>query len=189
MATTCCATPAGDHMHEHTITPRFHHSTTDQPTKTTYFGPPTPRAKRLTITGCAHTDLRTKATTAHTSSTRQPRTRQRRQQQKKPNDEQADHKAADTPKHQPNSCGNNDATINRRHASRPTSNQPDMQGSIRERRPTGWRHRGEPGPPDHTNGQDSTPQLYHYPPTNLRQRITSNARPPGRAQARPSQEA
>ena len=134
-ATTCCATPASDHTHERTTKPRFDHSTTDKPTKPTYFEPPTPRRQQLTITGCAHADLRTKEPTVHRSSTRQPRTRQRRQQQKRTHDEH--HIAADTPQHQPSSCGNNDATINRPHASRPTSNQPDMQGSIRERRPRG----------------------------------------------------
>ena len=168
------------HTHERAATPRFHHSTTNQPTKTTYFQPPDPRP---------HADLRTKEPTTHTWSTRQPRTRQCRQQQKKSNDEQADHQAADTPKHQPNSCGYNDATINRPHANRPTSNQPDMQGSIRERRPTGWRH-GAPGAPtniptDMTAHRNSTTTQPRY----LRQQTTSHPRPPGRAQARPSQEA
>ena len=190
LATTCCATPVCDHTHERTTTPRVHHSTTKQPTETTCFQPPTPRPHRLTITGCADGNLRTKEPTAHTSSTRQPRTRQRQQQQKKPNDEQAHHKAADTPKHQPNSCGNNDTTINRPHASRPTSNQADMQGSIQERRPTGRQHHGAPSPSttiltDTTAHRSSTITQ----PTDLRQRNTSNPRPPGRAQARPSLEA
>ena len=179
LATTCCATPAGDGTHEPTTKTRFHHSTTDQPTKTTYFEPRTTRPQRLTITGCAHADLRTKDPTAHTSSTRQPRTRQRRQQQQKPNNEQADQKAADTPKHQPNSCGNNDATIYRPHESRPTSNQSDMQGAIRERRPTGWRHHGEPGPPT-TIPTDMTAHrsCTITQPRNLRQRTTCNPRLP-----------
>ena len=190
LATTCWATPAGDHTHERSTTPRFHHSTTNQPTKMTYFEPLTPRPKRFIITCYAHADLRTKEPTVHTSATRQSRTRQRRQQQKKPKDEQANHKAADTPKHQPNICGNNDATINRPHASRPTSNQPDMQGSIQKRLPTGWRHHGAPGPPttiptDTTAHRNSTVTKLK----NLRQRTTPNPRPPGRAQARPSQEA
>ena len=170
LATTCCATPAGDHTHECTTTPRFHDSTTNQPTKTTYFETPTPRPKPLTIAGCAHADLRTEEPTAHKSSTRQPRTQQRRQQQKKPNDDQADYKAADTPNRQPNSCGNNDATRSRPHASQPTSNQPDMQGSIRQRRPTGWRHQGERGPPT-TIHTDMTAHCNSTitPPTNLQQ--------------------
>ena len=82
LATTCCAKPIGDHTHERTTTPRFYHSTTDQRTKTTYFEPPTPRPQRLTITGYAHANLRTKEPNAHTSTTRRPRMRQRRQQQK-----------------------------------------------------------------------------------------------------------
>ena len=175
--------------------PQTHHNAEiplfdNQPTKTTYFEPSTPRPQRLTITGCAHADLRTKEPTAHASSTQQPRTRECRQQQKIVNKEQADHKAANTHKHQPNCCGNNDATINRPHASQPTSNQPGMQGSIREWRPTGWRPHGEPGPPT-TIPTDTT--AHHdsaiVQPTNLRRRTTSNPRPPGRAQARPSQEA
>ena len=87
-----------------------------------------PRQQRLTITGCAHAGLRRKDPTAHTSSTRQPRTQQRRQQQKKPIDQKAEHKTANTTMHQPNRCSNNDATINRPHASRPTLNHPGMQG-------------------------------------------------------------
>ena len=138
-----------------------------------------PRQRRLTITGCA--GLRTKDPT-------EPRTRQRRQQQKRPNDEQAEHKAANTTMHQPNRCSNNDTTINRPHLSRPTPNAPGMQGSKRERCPTGWRHHGAPLQPttittDTTEHRNSTT----IQPTNLRQRTTSNPRLPGRAQARPSQ--
>ena len=70
-------------------------------------------------------------------SPRSDRTRQRRRQQSRPNNEQADHKAANTTMHQPNCCSNNDATIITPHASRPTPNQPGMQGSKQERRPTG----------------------------------------------------
>ena len=80
--------------------------------------------------------------------------------------------------------------INRPHASRPTWNQPDMQGVKQERRATGWRHHRAPRRPtaiptgtiEHRNS--TIIQL-----TNLRQRTTSNPRPPGRAQARPSQDA
>ena len=149
-----------------------------------------PRPQRLTITGCAHAGLRTKDPTEHMSSTPQPWTRQRRQQQKGPNDEVADHQAANRTKHRPNRCGNNDTTMNRPHASRPTPNQPGMQGSKRERRPTGRRHHGAPRAPttiptDTTEHRNST----IIQPTNLRQRTTSNPRPPARAQGPPSQEA
>ena len=185
---TCCAEPSGDHSPERTTTPTFHHSTADQPTKTAYFEPATPRPQWLTITGCAHADLRTKEPTAHTSSTRWPRTRQRRQQQKDPT-RKADHKAADTSRHERNGCGGNSTTINRPHTRRPTSNQPDMQGSMREPHPTGWRRHGETGPPtiptDRTVHRDPTITRT----TNLRQRTTSRPLPPGRAQVRPSQEA
>ena len=149
-----------------------------------------PGPQRLTITGCAHAGLRRKDPTEQTLSTRQPRTRQRRQQQKGPNNERTDHQAANTTMHQPNRCSNNDAAISRPHASQPPRNQPGMQGSKQERCPTGRRHHGAPRPPttiptDTTEHRNSTIiQL-----TNLRQRTTSNPRPPGRAQARPSQEA
>ena len=59
----------------------------------------------------------------------------------------ADHEAANTTVHQQNHCSGHDMTINRPHASRPTPNQPGMQGSKRERHPTGRRHRGAPRPP------------------------------------------
>ena len=149
-----------------------------------------PRRQRLIITSCAHAGLCTKDPTEHTSSTRQPRTRQRQQQQEGPNDEQANHQVANTTMHQPNSCSDNDATINRIHASPPKLNQPGMQGSKRERRPTGRQHHGVPRPPttiptDTAEHRDST----IIQPTNLQQRSTSNPRPPGRAQAGQSQEA
>ena len=84
----------------------------------------------------------------------------------------------------------NHPTINRPHASRPTPYQPDMQGSKRERRPTGWRHHGAQRaqttiPTDTTEHRNSAIMQ----PTNQRQRTTSIPRPPGRAQVRPSQEA
>ena len=46
--------------------------------------------------------------------------------------------------HQHDRCKKNDPTFNRPHASRPAPNQPGMQGSKPERRPTGWRHHGAP---------------------------------------------
>ena len=107
-----------------------------------------------------------------------------------PHDEQADHKAVNTIMYQPNCCRENDPTINRPHASRPTSDQPGMQGSKRERGPMGWRHHGAPRPPttiptDTTQRRNST----IIQPTNQPQRTSSDPRRPGRAQARPSQEA
>ena len=45
------------------------------------------------------------------------------------------------------SYSRHDVTSNRPHARRPTRNWPDMQGPVRERRPTSWPHRGEPRPP------------------------------------------
>ena len=74
---------------------------------------------------------------------------------------QADHEAAKTTAHQPHRSCSRDLTVNRPHASRPTPNQPGMHGSQRERRPTGWRHRGAPRPPttiptNKTEHRDST---------------------------------
>ena len=51
------------------------------------------------------------------------------------------------PAHQQNHYREHDVTINRPHARRPTPNWPNMPGPVRERRPTGWRHRGEPSSP------------------------------------------
>ena len=75
------------------------------------------------------------------------RPRKRPQQRQGTNAEQADHEAADTTVHQQNHCSGHDMTVNRPHASRPTSNQPGVHGSKRERRLTGWRHHGAPRPP------------------------------------------
>ena len=116
--------------------------------------------------------------------------RQRGVQRDRPRYEQADRRAAITTMYQPNCCRENDPTINRPHASRPTPNQPGMQGSKRERRPTGWRHHDAPRPPstipmDTTQRRNST----IIPPTNPPQRTTANPLPPGEAQARTSQEA
>ena len=69
------------------------------------------------------------------------------QQRQGTNTEQADHEAANTTVHQQNHGSGHDMTKNRPHANRPTPNQPGMQGSKQERRPTGWRKRGVPRPP------------------------------------------
>ena len=60
------------------------------------------------------------------------------------NAEETDQEAANMTAHQQNNCSGHDVTINRPHARRPTPNWPDMHASVRERRSTGWRHRGEP---------------------------------------------
>ena len=75
------------------------------------------------------------------------RPRKRPQQRQGTNAKQANHEAANTTVHQQNHCSGHDMTINRPHASRPTLNQPGMQGSKQEWRPTGWRHRRAPRPP------------------------------------------
>ena len=148
------------------------------------------RKPQLTKTGCAHAGLCTRNTSQNTSSTQQPRTRECRQPHTRPNGKQTGHKAAKTTVHQPNRCRNNNPTINRPHASRPTPNQPGMQGSKRERRPKRRRHHGAPRPPT-TISTNTTEQRNStiIQPTNQRQQTTSNPGPPGRAQARPSQEA
>ena len=70
-----------------------------------------------------------------------------RQQRDGTHANQADHEAAETTAHQPHRSCSRHLTVNRPHASRPTPNQPGVHGSKRERRPTGWRHRGAPRPP------------------------------------------
>ena len=62
--------------------------------------------------------------------------------------------------YQPNCCRENDPTINRPHASRPTPNQPGMQG---------WKSEHGLATPwcatttdDHTHECNTTPQIYHY---------------------------
>ena len=126
-----------------------------------------------------------------------------RQQRDRTHANQADHEAAKTTAHQPHRSSSRDLTVNRPHASRPTPNQPGVHGSQRERRPTGWQHRGAPRPPttiptNKSERRDSTitqpTAINKLPrtikrPTDRPQRPTSNPRPPGRAQARPSQEA
>ena len=64
-------------------------------------------------------------------------------------------------------------TVNGPRASRPTSNQPGVHRSKRERHPTGWPNRGVPRPPttiptNKTEHRDSTitqPTNQHYPTT------------------------
>ena len=132
------------------------------------------------------TNLRTSREDNHYNT----RLHRRGLQRIQPRDAQADHKAADTAGYQPNCCRRNDPTVSRPHASRPTPNQPGMQGAKRERCPMGWQHHDAPRsqatiPTNAPQRQDSTIKR----PTNQPQRPTSNPRPPGRAQARPSQEA
>ena len=125
-----------------------------------------------------------------------------RQQRDVTHANQADHEAAKTTAHQRHRSCKRHLTINRPHASRPTPNQPGVHGSKQRGRPTGWRHRGAPRPPTtipmnknmtlpSRNRQTNINKLRRTVerPTNQPQRPTSNPRPPGRAQARPSQEA
>ena len=89
------------------------------------------------------TNTETSKTTKRTTSNRASA----RSSAKGTNAKQADHEAANTTVHQQNHCSSHDMTKNGPHAGRPTPNQPGMQGSKRERHPTGWRHRGAPRPP------------------------------------------
>ena len=79
--------------------------------------------------------------------TQQMRLRKRPLEQQGTNAEQTDQEATSTTAHQQNHYSEHDVTINRLHAHRPTPNWPDRHGRVPERRPTGWRHRGEPRPP------------------------------------------
>ena len=118
------------------------------------------------------------------------RLRQRRLQPKRPNGEQACHRPANATMHQPNRRRNNNRTTNRPHAIQRTPNQGDMQLSKWERHPPGWRYYGVPHlpttiPTDTTEHRNSIIlQLTSQP-----QQPTPDPRPPGRAQAQPSQEA
>ena len=78
-----------------------------------------------------------------------------------------------------NCCSNNDATINRRHASRLTPNQPGMQRFEWERRPTGRRHHGAPRPP--TTIPTDTPEYRNstiIQPRNLSNELLQTPAPP-----------
>ena len=70
-----------------------------------------------------------------------------RQQRDKMHGDQADHEAAKTTAHQPHRSCRRHLTVDRPHASGPTPNGPGVNGSKRERRPSGWQHRGAPCPP------------------------------------------
>ena len=76
----------------------------------------------------------------------QIRLRKRPLQRQGTNAERTDEDATNTTPHQQNRYNEHDVTINRLQARRPTPNWPDMHGPVREQRPTGWRHRGEPRP-------------------------------------------
>ena len=70
-----------------------------------------------------------------------------RQRRDETHADQADHEAAKTTTHRPHRSCSRHLTVNRPHASRPTSHQPSMHGSKRERPPSGWRRRDAPRPP------------------------------------------
>ena len=175
--------------------------------------PPYPRTQQNTTT----LPLRTRPTninnlnyttpgqtrTQLTSTDTEVRRWNHRQQRDGTHANENDNEAAQTTAHQPHRSCSRDLTVNRPHASRPTPNQPGVHGSKRERRPTGWRHCGAPRPPttiptNETECRDSTitqPTVVcklrrtMKRPTDRPQRPTSNPRPPGTAQPRPSQEA
>ena len=84
-----------------------------------------------------------------------------RQQSDRTHANEADHEAAKITAHQRRRSCSRDLTVNRPHASQPTPNQPGVHGSKRERRSTGWRHRGAPRPTttiptNKTDHRDST---------------------------------
>ena len=83
----------------------------------------------------------------HNTCTQQIRMREPLLQRQGTNAERTDQEATNTTAHQQNRYSEHDVTINRPHARRPTPNWPDMHWPVRERRPTGWRQRGEPRPP------------------------------------------
>ena len=126
-----------------------------------------------------------------------------RQQRDRTHANQAVHGAVKTTTHQPHRSCSHDLTVNGPDASRPTPNPPGVHGSQRERRPTVWRHCSALRPPETmpTNKTKHCDSTITQPNdinklrrtiqrrTDQPQRPTSNPRPPGRAQARLSQEA
>ena len=79
--------------------------------------------------------------------TQQIALRERPLQRPGTNAERTDQEATNTTAHQYKRCSRQDVAINRPQARRPTPNWPDVHGPVREQRPTGCRHRGEPRPP------------------------------------------
>ena len=170
---------------------------TQQNTTTLLLANPTKHVNNLHYTTLGQT--RTQLTSTNT----EVRRCNHQQQSDGTHANQANHEEAKTTSHQPHRSCSHDLTVNRPHAGRPTPNQPGVHGSQRERRPTGGQHRGAPRPPttiptNKTERRDSTitqPTTINKlrrtikRPTDRPQRSTSNPRPPGRAQARPSQEA
>ena len=73
--------------------------------------------------------------------------RKRPLQRQGTNAKRTDQEATNTTAHQQNHYSGHNVTMNRLHTRRPTPIWPDMHGPVQERRPTGWRHRGESGPP------------------------------------------
>ena len=92
-----------------------------------------------------------------------------RQQRDRTQANQADHEVAKTIAHQPHRSCSRDLTVNRPHASRPTSNQPGVHGLKRERRPMGSPHHGSPSSPttiptnktEHRNSTTTNPTNQH----------------------------
>ena len=172
--------------------PRTQQNTTTLPLRTR---PTNVNNRHYTTPGQTRTQL--------TSTDTEVRRCNHRQQRDGTHANQADHEAAKTTAHQPHRSCSRDLTINRPHASRRTPNHPGVHGSQRERRPTGWRHCCAPHSPttiptNKTERCDSTItqrtainklRRTIKRPTDRPQRPTSNPRLPGRAQARPSQEA
>ena len=136
LGTTCCATPADHHTYKHNRTPRIYHQEPEQPTLTNdttlHLDKPrrnSPAPKRTCRLQKQHLAIRPPA-----AARRNPRNPD-------------DHEASKTTVHKPDRSCSRDLTVNRPHASRPTSNQPGVHGSKRERLPTGRPRHDAPRPP------------------------------------------
>ena len=79
--------------------------------------------------------------------TQQIRLRERPLRRQGTNAEQTNQEATNTTTHQQNHYSGRDVTMNRPRAHRPAPSWPGVHGPVRERRPTSWRHSGEPRPP------------------------------------------
>ena len=136
MAAPWCATPADDHTHEHNRIPQLDHYERCQPALTNRTRP-----------HWTNQDATTQRRHGRAGCTNNVRRYDHRQQRDETHADQADHEAPQTTAHRPHRSCSRHLTVNRPRASRPTPNQPGVQGSKRERRPSGWRHRGAPCPP------------------------------------------
>ena len=79
--------------------------------------------------------------------TQQIRLRERPLRRQGTNAEQTNQEATNTTTHRQNHYSGRNVTVNRPRAHQAAPSWPRVHGPVQERRPTRWRHRGEPRPP------------------------------------------